>query len=126
MAAVGAAFSERKEEVERIAVIQCSSPQGSMLSPALLSVEETLHSAQQWKRRWRLGDTSKKTISLVDPGHSQEGAAATALAAVLAQPRDIYVPPQFGSWPVLFFIFSFKETPAEGTRETPTVSFSRS
>lgn len=78
------------------------------------------------EKKVEAGTHFQKTISLVDPGHSQEGSAATASAAVLAQPWDIYMPPQVGSWPVLFFIFSFKATPAEGKRETPTVSFSRS
>lgn len=69
----------------------------------------------------------KISISPAAPGHSWEGAAAaTASAAALAQPRDIYVPPQPGSQPVPFYFFSLKEAAAEGKRETPTVSFSRS
>lgn len=74
-----------------------------------------LQSAWRWRRWCRPGDTSWKPAA---PGHSWEGAAAAASAAALAQPQDIYVPPQPGSRPVPFYFFSFKETPAEGKRES--------
>lgn len=66
----------------------------------------------------------KNSVSPAAAGHSQEGAAAAAASvAMLARPRDIYVPPQFGSWPVLFYFFPLRKHPAEGKRETPNGLF---
>lgn len=56
------------------------------------------------------------SISPAAPGHSWEGAAAaaTASAAALAQPRDIYVLPQPGSQPVHFIFFLQGNTRRKG------------
>lgn len=98
-----------------VTAIQCPSPQGCTLILALLGIEKTPESAWRWRRWCRPGDTSWKPAA---PGHSWEGAAAAASAAALAQPQDIYVPPQPGSQPVPFYFFSFKETPAERKGES--------
>lgn len=111
VAARGAASSEGKE-VGAITVIQSSSPQGCTPSPALLGTEKTPQSAWRWRRWWRPGDTSWKSAA---PGHSWEGAAAAAAsAAALAQPQDIYVPPQPGSRPAPFYFFPLRKHPQKG------------
>lgn len=58
----------------------------------------------------------KTSISPAAPRHSWEGAAAaaTASAAALAQPRDIYVLPQPGSQPVPFYFFPLRKHPQKG------------
>lgn len=58
----------------------------------------------------------KISISPAAPGHSWEGAAA-ASAAALAQPRVIYVPPQPGSQPVLFYFFPLRKHSQKGNEK---------
>lgn len=121
-ATVGAAFPERKEGGGR-----------NCCDPALWSTRYCSESSPAWHcgsfrvcsavKKWRLGDTSNKpSILPVAPGHSWERAAATALA----QPWDIYVPPQLGSQSLAFLSFPLRKHPWKGNERVPMACSGRS
>lgn len=58
----------------------------------------------------------KTSFSPVAAGHARERAAAPALAAVLAQPRNIYVPPWLGGRPGLVLFFPLRKHPQKGNQ----------